>query len=94
MDVSNLVNYANRSYPNIPGAEQPWFEQEFQAIRNAVNSIETILKLGSIGVTVKSGLPVAGDLAKGTCKLFKDSSGGGVYLAYNDAGTLKKVQLT
>lgn len=42
----------------------------------------------------KSGLPAAGDLAAGTWGVFKDTSGGGVYVAYNDAGAIKKAQLT
>ena len=42
----------------------------------------------------KSGLPAIGDLAAGQWGVFKDTSGGGVYLAYNDAGTIKKVALT
>lgn len=45
------------------------------------------------GKTNKSGLPASTDLPTGTSTLFKDTSGGGVYLAYNDAGTIKKVQL-
>lgn len=42
----------------------------------------------------KSGLPATTDLYQGTYGFFKDTSGAGVYAAYNDAGTIKKVQLT
>ena len=49
---------------------------------------------GMAGANSKSGLPIATDLAPGTSGVFKDTSGGGVYLAYNDGGTLKKVALT
>lgn len=42
----------------------------------------------------KSGIPATGDLVAGQCGVFKDTLGGGVYLAYNDAGTVKKVALT
>lgn len=60
VDVSKLVGYANRTYPNIPGAEQPWFEQEFQAIRNSLNSTQQYLKGGSKRmVTTVAKLPAA-----------------------------------
>jgi hypothetical protein len=42
----------------------------------------------------KSGLPAASDISAGYFGMFKDTAGGGVYLAYNDAGTIKKVALT
>ncbi len=42
----------------------------------------------------KAGLPANTDLVAGSFGLFKDTSGGGVYLTYNDAGTIKKVALT
>ncbi len=43
---------------------------------------------------IKSGLPANTDLVAGSFGLFKDTSGGGVYLTYNDTGTIKKVALT
>ncbi len=46
-----------------------------------------------IGIS-KAGLPANTDLVAGTFGLIKDTSGGGVYVAYNDAGTIKKVALT
>ena len=42
----------------------------------------------------KAGLPTTSDITAGQAAVFKDTSGGGVYLAYNDAGTIKKVALT
>lgn len=42
----------------------------------------------------KSGIPATSDLLPEAWNVYKDTSGGGVYLAYNDAGTIKKVQLT
>lgn len=39
------------------------------------------------GVT-KAGAPTTSDLAAGYWQVFKDSSGGGVIIAYNDAGTI------
>ena len=42
----------------------------------------------------KAGLPAPTDIASGIWTVFKDTSGGGVYVAYNDAGTIKKVALT
>lgn len=41
-----------------------------------------------------SGLPTTSNLAPGQWAVFKDTSGGTVNLAYNDAGTIKKVALT
>lgn len=51
------------------------------------------------GAFSKSGLPATTDFGNGgygagLWGVFKDTSGGGVYLAYNDAGTIKKVALT
>jgi hypothetical protein len=42
----------------------------------------------------KAGAPAAGDLPSGTCALINDTSGGQTWLAYNAAGTIRKVQLT
>lgn len=42
----------------------------------------------------KAGAMVAADIPAGTFALFKDTSGGGVVLGYNDGGTLKTVALT
>lgn len=38
--------------------------------------------------------PAAVDLGVGNWSVFKNTVSGNVYLAYNDAGTIKKVQLT
>lgn len=48
------------------------------------------------GVTasVRSGTPTVNDIPAGTYQVWKDSGGGNVFLYYNDAGTLKKTQLT
>jgi hypothetical protein len=42
----------------------------------------------------KSGIPTTANLSAGLWGVFKDTSGGGVVVAYNDAGTIKKVALT
>jgi hypothetical protein len=42
----------------------------------------------------KAGAPAAGDLPSGTFALVNDTSGGQTWLAYNAAGTIRKVQLT
>lgn len=42
----------------------------------------------------KSGTPAATDVPQSCWRVIKDTSGGGVYVAYNDAGTIKKVALT
>jgi hypothetical protein len=41
----------------------------------------------------KAGAPAAGDLPSGTFALVNDTSGGQTWLAYNAAGTIRKVQL-
>lgn len=92
--IKNLANYSPSDYPTLPNADAQWFTREFSKIRTAINSIENILKAGGSGVTTKSGIPATADLPEGGSGLFKDTSGGGVYLAYNDAGTIKKVALT
>jgi hypothetical protein len=48
---------------------------------------------GQISQTL-SGIPTTSNLAPRSWTLFKDTSGGGVYLVYNDAGAIKKVALT
>ncbi len=42
----------------------------------------------------KAGLPANTDFINNVFGVLKDTSGGGVYICYNDAGTLKKVALT
>jgi hypothetical protein len=55
------------------------------------------LKVNSSGVVLaksKSGAPTTTDIPAGLAAVYKDTSGGGVKLYYNDAGTLKSVALT
>lgn len=47
------------------------------------------LAVANGGIPTTTELPLAG-----TAGIFKDTSGGGVYLAYNDGGTIKYVTLT
>ena len=47
-----------------------------------------------MGVTPNTGVPTTSDLPPGGAGLFKDTSGGGVYFAYNDNGTIKKATLS
>ncbi len=49
---------------------------------------------GTQGAFQKAGLPAATDIVAGSYAVIKDTSGGGVYLCYNDAGIIKKVALT
>jgi hypothetical protein len=42
----------------------------------------------------KAGAPAAADLPSTTCALINDTSGGQTWLVYNNAGTIRKVQLT
>ena len=44
--------------------------------------------------TIQAGLPTVTNLASGQWGVFKDTSGGGVYVAYNDGGTIKKAAMT
>jgi hypothetical protein len=52
------------------------------------------IRLIAIDGFQKAGAPVAGDLPSGTCALINDTSGNQTWLAYNNAGTIRKVQLT
>lgn len=59
-DVSKLVNYVQASYPNIPGNEPVWFNNEFKKVRDAINSTEQYLKDGSkLQVSTVAKLPAA-----------------------------------
>jgi len=53
----------------------------------------TALVGGKMIGTTKSGVPATTDLAQGEAGVFKDSAGATVVLAYNAAGTIKKVAL-
>ena len=69
----------------------------------SANVLRVMAEKGSGGGTLrpiaidgfsKSGAMVAADIPAGSFALFKDTSGGGVVLGYNDGGTLKTVALT
>jgi hypothetical protein len=50
---------------------------------------------GFFGVITGSGTPTTSQFTQaGTGGLYKDTTGGSVYIVYNDAGTIKKVALT
>ena len=49
---------------------------------------------GTYGVRRIHGLPTTAQLVTRMSGVFKDLDGGGVYLAYNDEGTIKKVALS
>lgn len=50
---------------------------------------------GDLSALKIAGLPTTANLPNDqTYGVFKDTSGGGVYVAYNDSGTIKKVALT
>jgi hypothetical protein len=53
-----------------------------------------VMRLIAIDGFQKAGAPAAGDLPSGTMALINDTSGGQTWLAYNAAGTVRKVQLT
>jgi hypothetical protein len=52
-----------------------------------------VVRIVAIDGFQKAGAPAAGDLPSGTCALINDTSGGQTWLAYNAAGTIRKVQL-
>jgi hypothetical protein len=93
-NVTKLSTYNPASYPTLDGGQSTYFTTEFRKIAQALSSVSDLLQAAAFGVTKKAGLPTTTDLPKGTSGVFKDTSGGGVYLAYNDAGTIKKVALT
>lgn len=91
--IESLVNYNNSPYPQLPNADAQFWNNELRKIRSAINSIEVLLKAGGLGVTVIAATPTTANLPASASGLFK-VTGGAVYLAYNDAGTIKKVALT
>jgi hypothetical protein len=93
MNVNKLVTYVPAVYPVIEAGQEPYLTREFTRISNALSSASNSIRSAQFGVTKKVGLPTTTDLPAGTSGVFKDTSGGGVYLAYNDAGTIKKVAL-
>jgi hypothetical protein len=93
-NVTKLVPFKALDYPTLPNSDSAFFTRQFRHIENAIMSIENMMKAAMFGVTTKAGLPATADLPSGTSGIFKDTSGGGVYLAYNDGGTIKKVALT
>jgi hypothetical protein len=62
-------------------------------IMSAVGSSGTKLPI-AIDAYAMSGAPTATQLPAGTAGIFKDSSGGGVVVAYNDGGTIKSAALS
>lgn len=93
MNVSQLVQYVNATFPTLPNANPQWFTNEFRNIASAFRSVEGIMSSGGLGVTVVAATPTTTNLPVGCAGVFK-VTGGAVYLAYNDAGTIKKVALT
>lgn len=93
MNISQLAQYTPSDYPTLPNANAQWFTAEFRKIALAFRTIEGIMQSGGLGVTVVSGTPTTANLPTSATGVFK-VTGGAVYLAYNDAGTIKKVALT
>lgn len=93
LSIDSLISYVQSNYPTLPINAQ-WFNNEFGKLKKSITSIVAVMRTGSMGITPISGLPTTSNLPAETAGLFKDTSGGGVYLAYNDAGTIKKVQLS
>jgi hypothetical protein len=93
-NITKLSTYRPAGYPIMDGGQEPYLTTEFRRIGQALASVTDMIQAAAFGVTKKAGLPTTTDLPPGTSGVFKDTSGGGVYLAYNDAGTIKKVALT
>jgi hypothetical protein len=51
------------------------------------------VRLIAIDGFAKAGAPAAGDLPSGSFALIDDTSGGNTWLVFNNAGTIRKVQL-
>jgi hypothetical protein len=94
LNVTKIITYIPSPYPTLPDGVEMYTSREFSRVAQATSSVASMLKAAAFGVTKKSGVPVVADLPAGTSGIFKDTSGGGVYLAYNDDGTIKKVALT
>ena len=92
--ISSLVGYAKAQFPVINANMPVFFTSEFQKIQTALNTTQQVQNAGQMGVTPNTGLPTTANLPVGGAGLFKDTSGGGVYLAYNDNGTIKKATLS
>jgi len=92
--VQSLINYLASSYPTIAEGLNVFWTKELQKIKTSINAANNVIRSGQLGVTPNSGVPTTSDLPVGGAGVFKDTSGGGVYLAYNDNGTIKKVALT
>lgn len=93
-NIKKLVPYKPSDYPTLTQGDAKYFTAEFRRINQAIASLGDIAQAGMLGVTRKAGLPATTDLPAGASGVFKDTTGGGVYLAYNDAGVIKKVALT
>lgn len=76
---------------NLPGSLGPsFFPGNSDGTSDPSSSYDEYL-----GVVKASGLPTTTQFPDpNTGGLYKDTSGGGVYMVYNDAGTIKKVALT
>jgi len=51
----------------------------------------TEVTINGLAATQQAGVPTTAELAAGLFGIYKDTSGGGVYLAYNDGGTIKTI---
>lgn len=85
LDSGALLNDASTGWTGSGGtANNAWYKGTYYPNNTT-----------GLGAAVQqSGLPSASNLIAGTWGVFKDTSGGGVYVAYNDGGTIKKVALT
>lgn len=108
-DAANVlaqVNGANAQKSNIYatyGSTTNYERLSLDAGKTTANVHRLMAEKGTVGGSLrpiaidgygKAGAMVAADIPAGTFALFKDTSGGGVVLGYNDGGTLMTVALT
>lgn len=109
-DFNEITNFGGDfTYSGSVGAASPRFNFQAQcgvvtggvgatffpgSTSGTVNTSQAVYDGQQLGQQIV-GLPTTTNLPSDTdWGVFKDTSGGGVYLAYNDAGTIKKVALT
>lgn len=78
---------------SLPPPHEPFVDTETGKINESWYRVLSRV-VGPLRPLVLSSLPTTASIASGTWNLVKDSSGGTVRVAYNDAGTIKTVALT
>jgi hypothetical protein len=96
------TNFVGVTGTNINAGNGALFQSDNNLFTDIPGSVQgttdgTVIVGGGseVGITfrTKAGLPAVADIPRGCWSVMKDTSGGGLYLAGNDAGVLKKVAL-